>query len=133
MTTIIQIHEYQYPIGWEWLHNVPLEDWQWLIDILSTVTDTITPYEYATFLKNDGSISKKRTDWVPISNEEWGSVPNHVNKVDTQGLAQLMNDDQGYEGGIREYGLYIAAKTLGIKSEDEYLSNFDRIQQICNR
>lgn len=26
-----------YPIGWEWLANVPLEDFNWLIDIFATI------------------------------------------------------------------------------------------------
>jgi len=29
----------QYPIGWEWLDRVPLEDFTWLIEIFSTMTD----------------------------------------------------------------------------------------------
>lgn len=27
----------QYPIGWEWLDRVPLEDFTWLIEIFSTM------------------------------------------------------------------------------------------------
>lgn len=27
-----------YPIGWEWLDNVPLEDFNWLIEIFATMT-----------------------------------------------------------------------------------------------
>lgn len=29
----------QYPIGWEWLDKVPLEDFTWLIEIFSIMTD----------------------------------------------------------------------------------------------
>lgn len=32
MEPIITVNEY--PIGWEWLDNVPLEDFNWLIKIL---------------------------------------------------------------------------------------------------
>lgn len=111
MITYIQIYGNQYPIGWDWLHYVPLEDWQWLLDIFATTTDNMTTYEYATYLEDNYTISK----------------------IDAQGLAKFMDDDQGYEGGIREYGYYIAAKTLGIKSEQEYMDNFDKIQQLCNK
>lgn len=34
----------QYPIGWEWLDRVPLEDFTWLIEIFSTMTDNIDYY-----------------------------------------------------------------------------------------
>lgn len=37
MEPIITINEY--PIGWEWLDRVPLEDFNWLIEIFSTMTD----------------------------------------------------------------------------------------------
>lgn len=35
----------QYPIGWEWLDRVPLEDFTWLIEIFSTMTDNPDTYE----------------------------------------------------------------------------------------
>lgn len=37
MEPIITVNEY--PIGWEWLDRVPLEDFTWLIEIFSTITD----------------------------------------------------------------------------------------------
>lgn len=37
MEPIITINEY--PIGWEWLDKVPLEDFTWLIEIFATMTD----------------------------------------------------------------------------------------------
>lgn len=37
MKPIITVNEY--PIGWEWLDKVPLEDFTWLIEIFSTITD----------------------------------------------------------------------------------------------
>lgn len=37
MEPIITVNDY--PIGWEWLANVPLEDFNWLIDIFATMTD----------------------------------------------------------------------------------------------
>ncbi len=41
-------------------------------------------------------------------------------------------DDQGYEAGIREYGHYIAAKSLDIKSEEDYMNHLTDIRLICN-
>lgn len=41
----------QYPIGWEWLDRVPLEDFTWLIEIFSTMTDNTDTYDFATFDK----------------------------------------------------------------------------------
>ena len=36
----------QYPIGWEWLDRVPLEDFNWLIDIFATMTDNTDTYDF---------------------------------------------------------------------------------------
>lgn len=36
----------QYPIGWEWLDRVPLEDFTWLIEIFSTMTDNTDTYDF---------------------------------------------------------------------------------------
>lgn len=52
MKPIITINEY--PIGWEWLDKVPLEDFTWLIEIFSTMTDGTYTYDYAGgFIIND--------------------------------------------------------------------------------
>lgn len=52
MEPIITINEY--PIGWEWLDKVPLEDFTWLIEIFSTITDNTDTYDYAGgFIIND--------------------------------------------------------------------------------
>lgn len=52
MEPIITINEY--PIGWEWLDRVPLEDFTWLIEIFSTITDNTDTYDYAGgFIIND--------------------------------------------------------------------------------
>ena len=82
MEPIITINEY--PIGWEWLDKVPLEDFNWLIEI------------------------------------------------ERKGLANFLNDDQGYESGISMYGHYIACKSLDISSEEEYMNQFTDIKLICN-
>lgn len=80
MEPIITVNEY--PIGWEWLDKVPLEDFNWLIE--------------------------------------------------RKGLANFLNDDQGYESGISMYGHYIACKSLDISSEEEYMNQFTDIKLICN-
>lgn len=49
MEPIITVNEY--PIGWEWLDKVPLEDFTWLIEIFSTMTDDTDTYDFATFDK----------------------------------------------------------------------------------
>lgn len=52
MEPIITVNEY--PIGWEWLDNVPLEDFNWLIEIFATMTDNTDTYDYAGgFIIND--------------------------------------------------------------------------------
>ena len=45
MEPIITINEY--PIGWEWLDKVPLEDFTWLIEIFATMTDNTDTYDYS--------------------------------------------------------------------------------------
>lgn len=59
MEPIITINEY--PIGWEWLDKVPLEDFTWLIEIFSTMTDDTYTYDYA-----DGLIINDTTDYIEI-------------------------------------------------------------------
>lgn len=49
MKPIITVNEY--PIGWEWLDRVPLEDFTWLIEIFSTITDNTDTYDFAIFDK----------------------------------------------------------------------------------
>lgn len=59
MEPIITVNEY--PIGWEWLDRVPLEDFTWLIEIFSTITDNTNTYDYA-----DGLIINDTTDYIKI-------------------------------------------------------------------
>lgn len=59
MEPIITVNEY--PIGWEWLDNVPLEDFNWLIEIFSTMTDDTDTYDYA-----GGLIINDTTDYIEI-------------------------------------------------------------------
>lgn len=104
----------QYPIGWEWLDRVPLEDFTWLIEIFSTMTDNTDTYDFATF-------DKEATN---------GEPPYPVIEINRKGLAHFMNDDQGYESGISMYGHYIACKCLDISSEREYMNQYTDIRML---
>lgn len=104
-----------FPVGWNWLASVPLEDWDWLIDVFATMTGDTDTYQYITYAEEEGA---KLTD---------------VTYVKTRELAKLLYEDQGYSAGIREYGYYIAAKTLGVKSERDYIIQFEKIKSICNQ
>lgn len=91
-----------YPRGWEWLKTVPTEDFNWLIEILYTMTDDTDTYNFVTSSKN---IQRKE-------------------------LADFINDKFGMEKGIITYAHYILCKILGIKSEDDYISALPRIREI---
>ena len=43
----------QYPIGWEWLDKVPLEDFNWLIEIFSTMTDNTDTYDFVGYTDSE--------------------------------------------------------------------------------
>lgn len=59
MEPIITVNEY--PIGGEWLDRVPLEDFTWLIEIFSTITDNTYTYDFA-----GGLIINDTTDYIEI-------------------------------------------------------------------
>jgi hypothetical protein len=110
MEPIITINEY--PIGWEWLDRVPLEDFNWLIDIFATMTDNTDTYDFI-----------GRTDSEIIS---------EICSVDRIPLANFLNEDQGYKSGISMYGHYIACKCLDISSEREYMNQYTDIRILTN-
>lgn len=114
MKPIITVNEY--PIGWEWLDKVPLEDFNWLIEIFAIMTDNTDTYDFAIF-------HKKTTNGEPLF---------LLIEIERKGLANFLNDDQGYESGISMYGHYIACKSLNISSEEEYVDQFTDIKRICN-
>lgn len=114
MEPIITVNEY--PIGWEWLDKVPLEDFTWLIEIFATMADDICTYDFATF-------DKESTD---------GEPPYPVIEINRRELAYFMYEDQGYRSGISMYGHYIACKSLDISSEEEYMNQLTDIKLICN-
>lgn len=114
MEPIITVN--QYPIGWEWLDRVPLEDFNWLIEIFSTMTDNTYTYDFVGY-----------TDSETLS----GHLK-RICSVDKIYLANFLNEDQGYESGISMYGHYIACKCLDISSEKEYMNQLTDIRILTN-
>jgi hypothetical protein len=55
-----------------------------------------------------------------------------VNEIHRKGLANFLNEDQGYESGISMYGHYIACKCLDISSEREYTNQYTDIRILTN-
>lgn len=51
MEPIITINGY--PIGWEWLDKVPLEDFNLLIEIFSTMTDNTDIYDFVGYTDSE--------------------------------------------------------------------------------
>lgn len=105
MEPIITINDY--PIGWGWLDRVPLKDFNWLIEIFSTMTDNIDTYDFVGYTDSE-------------------TLPGYqkIYSVDKIPLANFLNEDQGYEMGISMYGHYIACKCLDISSEEEYMNQY---------
>lgn len=113
MEPIVTINNY--PIGWEWLDNVPLEDFNWLIDIFATMTDNTETY-----------------DFVFYEDSETLPGDQKIYSVDKIPLANFLNEDQGYESSISMYGHYIACKCLDISSEEEYMNQYTDIRILTN-
>nr|UWG18472.1 MAG: hypothetical protein [Bacteriophage sp.] len=106
MEPIITVNEY--PIGWEWLDRVPLEDFTWLIEIFSTITDNTDTYDFATF-------DKEATN---------GEPPYPVIEIDRKGLAYIMST---YHIGTHDLDIrdvlksYIIARYYGWEPKEEDL------------
>lgn len=105
----------RYPIGWEWLDRVPLEDFNWLIEIFAILTDDTDTYDFVGYTDSE-------------------TLPDHqkICSVDKILLANFLNEYQGYQTGISMYGHYIACKCLGISSEREYMKQFTNIRILTN-
>lgn len=101
-----------YPRGWEWLKTVPTEDFNWLIEILSTMTDDTDTYSFI----------------------EYGTKSNHnpykIKNVQRRNLADFMDDYFGMEYGIITHSYYILCKALEIKSEEDYTLALPKIREI---
>lgn len=61
-----------------------------------------------------------------------GEPPYPVIEINRKGLANFLNEDQGYQTGISMYGHYIACKCLDISSEEEYMNQFTDIRILTN-
>ena len=113
----INILRNSYPIGWEWLAKVPLEDFTLLMDVFATMTDNTDTYDFASY----------KYEAIPRG------VPNPVIRVNRKGLANFLDEDQGYSGGIREFGNYVAMKALHIRCEEEYMDRYNEILELTNQ
>ena len=61
----------QYPIGWEWLDRVPLEDFNWLIEIFSTMTDNTDTYDFVGYTDSETLPGHQKicsVDKIPLAN-----------------------------------------------------------------
>lgn len=103
-----------YPRGWEWLKTVPTEDFNWLIEIFSTMTGDTDTYDFATF-------DKEATN---------GEPPYPVIEINRRDLADFMNYYFDMEKGITTHSHYIMCKALEIKSEDDYISALPKIKKL---
>lgn len=75
---------------------------------------------------NEYPIGGEWLDKVPLEDFTW------LIEIERKGLANFLNDDQGYESGISMYGHYIVCKSLDISSEEEYMNQLTDIELICN-
>lgn len=116
MEPIITINEY--PIGWEWLDRVPLEDFNWLIEIFSTMTDNTDTYDFVGY-----------TDSETLPGQQ------KVCSVDKIPLANFLNDDQYYDYNVDELDMVLYGATIILEQEkykplilqklQDYQDNFD--------
>lgn len=56
----------QYPIGWEWLDRVPLEDFNWLIEIFSTMKKKDLIYIPTKILGQNTSLIRAVTKMITL-------------------------------------------------------------------
>lgn len=116
MEPIITVN--QYPIGWEWLDRVPLEDFNWLIEIFSTMTDNTDTYDFVGYTDSE-------------------TLPGHqkICSVDKIPLANFLNDDQYYDYNVDELDMVLYGATIILEQEkykplilqklQDYQDNFD--------
>lgn len=116
MEPIITVN--QYPIGWEWLDRVPLEDFNWLIEIFSIMTDNTDTYDFVGY-----------TDSETLPGQQ------KVCSVDKIPLANFLNDDQYYDYNVDELDMVLYGATIILEQEkykplilqklQDYQDNFD--------
>lgn len=69
MKPTITINEY--PIGWEWLDRVPLEDFNWLIEIFAILTDNTDTYNFVGYTDSETLPGHQKicsVDKIPLAN-----------------------------------------------------------------
>lgn len=110
MEPIVTINNY--PIGWEWLDNVPLEDFNWLIEIFATMTDNTDTYDFVFY-------------------EDSETLPGHLKRICS---VDKIYEDQGLRiRYIHVRSLHsIACKCLDISSEEEYMNQLTDIRILTN-
>lgn len=87
MEPIITINEY--PIGWEWLDKVPLEDFTWLIEIFATMTDNTDTYDLDTFIPGN--------PWEHYCKYELHKHPFHTNEKEYNYFLDTFTSTDKYE------------------------------------
>lgn len=112
---MIQILNNQYPIGWEWVAKIPIAQIVFFYDLMATVTDNTDIYR-SLHCECEASYSQNITKI------------NYINRVE---LAKFLNNDQGYEGGIKYHLKWIlATNVLHCTNLDEYMAKIDEIERL---
>lgn len=93
MEPIITVNEY--PIGWEWLDRVPLEDFTWLIEIFSTITDNTDTYDLDTFIPGN--------PWEHYCKYELHKHPFHTNEKEYNYFLDTFTSTDKYEQIMKIY------------------------------
>lgn len=105
-----------YPIGWDWLEQIPLQDFLWLVEI----------FEDRDLDHLERASEKSIYDYLHIDYEL--DLVLAVNRIF---LAEYLNL-LGYKKGIKYYAIYLVAKSKGWTSEGEILTHYPEIKEIIN-
>lgn len=100
---------------------------------IQVVTNVFVPDQETYHIQLTGNyLDDEIKDWVTFLEATNGEPPYPVIEISTLGLANFLNEDQGYEMGISMYGHYIACKCLDISSEEEYMNQYTDIRLLTN-
>jgi hypothetical protein len=112
---MIQILNNQYPIGWEWVANIPINQILFFYELMATVTDNTDIYR-SLQCEREASYSQEIT---------------LIYSADRIELAKFLNNDQGYEEGIKYHIKWIlATNVLHCTNMDEYMANINEIERL---
>lgn len=130
-TSEFDIQEYN-----EWLNANQYKLYPLLLDILKiSLKDDFYNYSNASNIHYEGGKFPSMLT-IQLFNLEFYvmklTITTLVIEIERKGLANFLNDDQGYESGISMYGHYIVCKSLDISSEEEYMNQLTDIELICN-